>query len=293
MRTALALLAAIVLSLPSSGASPPRPKITGISHVAFFTSKPDAAKEFWGRLFGLSTGRSPQVFIVGSQTIELESDADSAPSNRISHVAFATDNAEGMRQFLASRGISVPPSIHIESSGTNWFAMNDPEGHSIEFVEDKPPRAPDTPGAISRVLIHAGFVVRDRVLEDKFYRDLLGFRLYWHGGMKETQTDWVDMQVPDGTQWLEYMLQTLDAKPDARVLGILNHIALGVPDVNAAAKQLQERGWKATDRGHPQIGRDGKWQLNLYDPDGTRVELMEFTPVQKPCCSEYARPHPK
>ena len=25
----------------------------------------------------------------------------------------------------------------------------------------------------------------------------------------------------------------------------------------------------------PQIGRDGKWQLNLYDPDDTRVELME------------------
>ena len=24
--------------------------------------------------------------------------------------------------------------------------------------------------------------------------------------MKEGETDWVDMQVPDGTQWLEYML---------------------------------------------------------------------------------------
>jgi hypothetical protein len=43
----------------------------------------------------------------------------------------------------------------------------------------------------------------------------------------------------------------------------------------------------------PQIGRDGKWQLNLYDPDGTRVELMEFAPVEKPCCSEYTGPHPK
>jgi len=43
----------------------------------------------------------------------------------------------------------------------------------------------------------------------------------------------------------------------------------------------------------PKIGRDGKWQLNLYDPDETRVELMEFTPVEKPCCSEYTGPHPK
>jgi hypothetical protein len=43
----------------------------------------------------------------------------------------------------------------------------------------------------------------------------------------------------------------------------------------------------------PHIGRGGKWQLNLYDPDDTRVELMEFAPVQKPCCSEYTGPHPK
>ncbi len=58
-----------------------------------------------------------------------------------------------------------------------------------------------------------------------------------------------------------------------------------------AAEQLEKRGMKLPEQ--PKIGRDGKWQLNLYDPDGTRVELMEFTPVEKPCCSEFTRPHPK
>jgi hypothetical protein len=33
------------------------------------------------------------------------------------------------------------------------------------------------------------------------------------------------------------------------------------------------------------MGRDGKIQLNLYDPDLTRVEFMEFQPSGKPCCS--------
>jgi hypothetical protein len=28
-----------------------------------------------------------------------------------------------------------------------------------------------------------------------------------------------------------------------------------------------------------------KWQYNMYDPNFTRVELMEPKPVQKPCCS--------
>jgi len=61
--------------------------------------------------------------------------------------------------------------------------------------------------------------------------------------------------------------------------------------VRAAANQLEKAGVKLTEQ--PKIGRDGKWQLNLYDPDDTRVELMEFTPTEKPCCAEYTGPHPK
>jgi lactoylglutathione lyase len=29
----------------------------------------------------------------------------------------------------------------------------------------------------------------------------------------------------------------------------------------------------------PKIGVDNKWQCNLYDPDGTRLELMDPNPV--------------
>ena len=57
-----------------------------------------------------------------------------------------------------------------------------------------------------------------------------------------------------------------------------------------AAQLLRSRGWKPTENEKQQIGKDGKWQLNLYDPDGTRVELMEFTPVQTPCCAPYTGP---
>ena len=43
----------------------------------------------------------------------------------------------------------------------------------------------------------------------------------------------------------------------------------------------------------PEIGRDGKWSLDVYDPDGTRVEVMEFTPAKEPCCHPYTADHPK
>ena len=42
----------------------------------------------------------------------------------------------------------------------------------------------------------------------------------------------------------------------------------------------------------PEIGKDGKWQLDVFDPDLSRVELMEFKPTQKPCCSDFTGPHP-
>jgi hypothetical protein len=43
----------------------------------------------------------------------------------------------------------------------------------------------------------------------------------------------------------------------------------------------------------PEIGRDGKWSLDVYDPDGTRVEVMEFAPAKDPCCHPYTADHPK
>jgi len=63
--------------------------------------------------------------------------------------------------------------------------------------------------------------------------------------------------------------------------------------MHQAISLLSANGWKSSDAEKPQLGKDGKWQLNLYDPDLTRVELMEFRPAAKPCCSEYRGPHPQ
>jgi hypothetical protein len=77
---------------------------------------------------------------------------------------------------------------------------------------------------------------------------------------------------------------------DKHTLGVMNHISLGVPDIHAIADQIVKAGIKPSET--PKIGRDGKWQLNLYDAEDTRVEFMEFTPTQRPCCSEFTGPHP-
>jgi hypothetical protein len=68
-------------------------------------------------------------------------------------------------------------------------------------------------------------------------------------------------------------------------------IDIYLPDIQAAAKRLLTNDMKLTEK--PKIGRHGKWRLNQYDPDQKRGEQMEFTPVEKSCCSEYTGARPK
>jgi catechol 2,3-dioxygenase-like lactoylglutathione lyase family enzyme len=271
-----------------------RPRILGIARVEFYSTNVAAARGFYSQilrpegacLWCEQIPRSPLGIVLGSrQLLILATPPKASPANMLYEIDFTVDDINAMRAYLAANKVEV-----TEDKKDSVPVIIDPEGHRIGFVQSPSIPAKARPSMESMHLIHAGFVVQNRNAEDRFYQDLLGFHVYWHGEMKDDETDWVDMQVADGTDWIEYMLN-VPADADKKLLGIMNHIAFGVPDIHRAAKQLLTNGMKLTEE--PQIGRDGKWQLNLYDPDDTRVELMEFTPVEKPCCSEYTGPHPK
>lgn len=108
--------------------------------------------------------------------------------------------------------------------------------------------------------------------------------------MINDETDWVSLQVPDGTDWIG-MLVDVSRDADQGLRDIMNHIAIGVADIDPERQQLIKNGVKLTEEG--KIGRDGKWQLHVYDPDQTRSEFMELTPVQKPRSSDFTAPHPQ
>jgi len=299
---------------PARRKNPYRPRIFGIAYVQIEVSNLEKARDFYSIALHAAVPpadlKAPcnwcEVDVLSMMKkladgpIRLERMKSPAPSSLLTDIAFWTDNASKLRSLLHSQQVAAGK---LEKCGDDpCFSVLDPQQHRITFVQLSSGQFEMRTEGMSLLpsaspIIHAGFVVHDRAAEDHFYKDILGFHVYWHGGMvdrsavaseKDTD-DWVDMQVPDGTDRIEYMLN-VPANADHHTLGVMNHFALGVPDIHAAEQQLLKNGMKLTEQ--PKIGRDGKWQLNLYDPDDTRVELMEFTPVEKPCCSEFTGPHP-
>jgi catechol 2,3-dioxygenase-like lactoylglutathione lyase family enzyme len=285
---------------------PKRPLITGIDHVTIYVSAVAKSRKFYSDVLGLKAGcpqySGPETcFLVrgSEQRVLLKPVPHHAgPKSWLAETAFATKDLAQMRSYLLAHRVQPGP-IQKATDGAQYFRVRDPEGNSIAFVQRATSKSSDAesspleigaPTPISAHLIHAGFVVKDMAAENRFYVDLLGFRLYWYGGFKDDGTDWYELQVPDGPDWIEYMLN-IPANADHKELGVQNHFSFGVKDVHATAAKLRASGLQAFDG--PEIGRDGKDSLDAYDPDGTRVEIMEFTPAQKPCCHPYTAEHPK
>ena len=135
-----------------------------------------------------------------------------------------------------SNGVCEPVSHNQQ------LTVQDPEGNTVVFVQSGSTKhvAQSTPtsNAISRRIIHAGFVVKSEAAENAFYHDVLGFKPYWHVGMRDGVTDWASPQVPNGTDWIEYML---NIKPDAspNTLGVMDHVSLGVEKMDSAVTSFR------------------------------------------------------
>jgi catechol 2,3-dioxygenase-like lactoylglutathione lyase family enzyme len=281
------LLIAVCLILCSSvlAQSQQRPAITGIAFVRMYTADPTASADFYGKTLGFGHAESDGITrysVNALQWLEVEALPTPAPASRLAAVAFTTRDAAALERYLKAHNVVIE---HTLSHGL--FAVHDPEGNLIYFVQEgtKVPGLPiSSPDATSHRIIHAGFLVKDAATEDRFYKDLLGFHPYWHGGMKEGKTDWVSLQVPDGSDWLEYMLEA-GPNPSAKTLGVLDHFSLGTNHMSDVIASLARNKCEGPNCTKSQMGKDGKVQLNLFDPDLTRVEYMEFKPSSTPCCS--------
>ncbi len=307
----IACLGILVVCAAGAQTKTERPKITGISHVGYFVSDLPKALLFWHDFLGFDESydlkkpgtddvRIAFIKINDHQHIELFNEPPTNPPNIMSHICFMTDNVEQMKAYLRSQGFDVKPGNGGKTrTGDYAFEIKDPDGMLVEFVQSLPDGLemkaagkflPES--RISAKIYHAGFIVGNSAKSLDFYGRVLGFTETWRGGGNPAELSWINMKVPDGDDYVEFMLyRTFDPKS----LGGKNHLSLAVPNMDKAVAALEARSaFKAY--GKPleiHTGINRKRQVNLYDPDGTRVELMEpFTIDGKVTPSSTAPPPP-
>jgi lactoylglutathione lyase len=286
---------ALVSAARDQSSDPRRPLITGVAHVAFQVSDLTKARAFYGGLLGYDEAfqdfktdgsLAMTCFKVNErQYIEIIPDLPSDKDDRLSHIAFETTDLEALRIYLLSKGVKAPEKISEGRDGNLNFTVTDPDGHRVEFVEYRDGSLTRkakghylSSRRISDRILHTGLTVADQASADKFYKDILGFSEIWRGGRDDTTINWINMKVPDGTDYLEYMLVT--GTTTRQQLGSLHHVALLVPDIQKALETARERVSDPASVRSPQLGRNRRWQLNLFDPDGSRAELMEPFPIK-------------
>ena len=304
----LLLLAFFSLAVtPGARAAVKRPKILGISHMGFYVSNLPKTLVYYKDFLGFAEpydlkdadGKVSIAFIKINDYQHLELfPGPPKGDGMLSHIAFYTDNAEQMRQYLVSRGIHAPARVGKGRTGDKNFMVKDPDGHTVEFVEYQPDgwamkdRGKDMPATrISDHIMHIGFTVGNLERSKAFYSGILGFKEFWRGSSNGITLSWVDLRVPNGKDYVELMLYK--QLPPQNKRGGANHISLMTPNIAKAVAPLRSRAASVnyTRKIEIHVGHNRQRQANLFDPDGTRTELMEpFTIDGKPTPPSTAPP---
>ena len=291
-------------------AQPARPKLLGVAHYSIFVSDLAKARAFYEEFLGYQEaftlpkpdGTVQMVFVKinDHQYLELVNTPNKG-EGQLNHLGLYTDDVEQMRQYLGSRGVKVPDQLTTNRIGNHKISVVDPDGHGVEIVQymadswtgkDEGKHMPAT--RISDRMMHAGILVGNLEAATRFYGGILGCHETWRGNsLTSTTLNWVNMRVPDGDNHVEFMLYKELPAPDRR--GSAHHICLVVPDIEKAVATLEARPARKgyTREMKINLGVDNKRQVGLFDPDGTRVEMMEMEPVGGKAAPSSTLPPPR
>jgi catechol 2,3-dioxygenase-like lactoylglutathione lyase family enzyme len=285
--TCLALFSTTLLPAQT----PPRPRITGVAHIAVFAHDYEKSRAFYRQFLGFeepydlknADGTPSMTFFKVNERQYIELFPERKPdTDRLSHISLETDDLEALRVYLRSKGVKVPDVIKAGRIGNLNFNITDPEGHTVELVQympngwtvrEKGKHLPET--RISKHKMHVGIIVSHLDAETKFYTDILGFTEIWRGSSSGKVLSWTNLKVPDGNDYIELMLH--QEWPPETKRGTAHHLALEVPDIEKSVATLKANPYYQTYGKEIAIrtGTNRKRQANLFDPDGTRTELME------------------
>jgi lactoylglutathione lyase len=264
--------------------------LLGLAHVGFRVTDLEKARAFYHGVLGYDEafdlngpkGNVTLAYFKVNDTQFIEIFPGDVPENKVmmTHIAMYTGDLEKLHKMIEERGLN-PTKINTGRDGNHNFGIHNLPGQSLgflEFVQYLPgSKHSEAVGKflnerrISTHLEHAGIVITDFEAARHFYVDQLGFQVMWDYKKDGKTTSLLHLRMPGPSG--DYVEIPNPRGPlTGKWIGVTAHISLTVPDVEAANKEVAARG--VTGLVPPMFGPDNRWQLNLYDPDGTRVEYM-------------------
>ena len=288
----LAALLAVVTQLSSQTPGNVLPVI-GIAGVTFKVSDLSKARAYYEGVLGMpeafeikdSSGKTTSVYfkINDDQFIEVTPTLKPGELIRQARVVFQSSDLEQLHSLYAARGLN-PGKISKGPDGNPIFRVVDPEGNNLDFLQyvegsqQTRLRGKLTgPARVSTHMAHVGIMVKDRADVTSFYYEKLGFT---QGRLAEGRGEYIE--TPSSDRNTETKYPPLDPNNPAtndqfvrEQYGAVQHIGLEVADIRATRDQVQKRGGYTDLQVRAHVGNNRHWLVHIFDPDGSRTEIVE------------------
>ena len=213
------------------------------------------------------------------QYIELVPGLTAGDNVREARLVLQASDLTKLRAVYVEHGLTPGP-ISKSPEGSPIFRLVAPNGFPLDFVEYAPSSKQGqlrgkllAPERISTHLLHAGTMVADDAT--KAWWPKLG----WGRMLPGSRGDYIE--TPTSDRNLQTKNPPLDPENPAtkaqytrEVYGAVYHFSLEINDMHAARELLKKRGGYDDVRLRVAAGNNRHWLLHLFDPDGTRAELM-------------------
>jgi catechol 2,3-dioxygenase-like lactoylglutathione lyase family enzyme len=270
-----------ILQANSAAQQVNRPAIWGIAKMTFLVSDFQVARDYYGKFLGFDEafsyssdrGKLISFKVNDRQFLEFLEDPQAKEKKRLVSVSFETENVEQMRLYLKSQGLNVPDKIFIDGAGNGVFAVDDPSGNTIEFIDLKDEGLHRqskgrflSERRISKRIHHVGLYAEKITDHDPFYVGILKFKeIIRYPENKSESPTILYLGMDDCIENIEHY-----SPNDQNV----SHPCFLVDDMQETIYTLKERRVNELS-GKPMIGKGKRWILNLHNSDHTRVEFTE------------------
>jgi len=263
--------------------------ILGLAQVTFKVSDLPRSRIYYHDILGFpeafdlrdKAGRVVSAYfkVNDEQYIELVPGLKPGELMRETRLVIESSDLTKLHAFYVEQGLS-PGAIAKGPDGNPVFRLVAPNGFALDFLQYAPGSRQVAlrgkllaPERISTHLLHAGTMVRDAPTKAFFQK------LGWGRMLPGSRGDYIE--TPSTDRNLETKNPPLDpdnpatlARYTSEVSGAVNHASLEIVDMHAARELLKQRGGFDDLRLRTAVGNNRHWLIHLFDPDGTRTELM-------------------